>query len=160
MLTVLQYRPMLLASSAVMAAGLLTMGGLGTPNPMTIDLKKGVVGMYVVMALGFSLGWGPQTYVVATELPALRLRDMTLQLGFVVNVISKYVVLRPVLRLSRIHLLSRRLICIFQLCRQFHYPLPCRCGICGSELQGWVYIWCHCRCRVCLYFPFRAGVSG
>ncbi|QRD85451.1 general substrate transporter [Aspergillus flavus] len=85
-------RPMLLASSAVMAAGLLTMGGLGTPSPMTTDLKKGVVGMYVVMALGFSLGWGPQTYVVATELPALRLRDMTLQLGFFVNVISNFVV--------------------------------------------------------------------
>jgi hypothetical protein len=84
---------MLLASSVVMAAGMLTMGGLGTPDPMTTDLKKGVVGMYVVMALGFALGWGPQTYVVATELPALRLRDMTLQLGFIVNVIFKYALL-------------------------------------------------------------------
>ncbi|KAE8383054.1 general substrate transporter [Aspergillus bertholletiae] len=85
-------RPMLLASSAVMAAGLLTMGALGTPNRMTTDLKRGVVGMYVVMGLGFSLGWGPQVYVVATELPALRLRDMTLQLGFVVNVFFNFVI--------------------------------------------------------------------
>ncbi|KAE8356936.1 general substrate transporter [Aspergillus coremiiformis] len=85
-------RPMLLASSAVMAAGLLTMGGLGTADPMTTSLKRGVVGMYVVMAIGFSLGWGPQTYVVATELPALRLRDMTLQLGFFVNVLSNFAV--------------------------------------------------------------------
>lgn len=153
-----QCRPMLLASSAVMAAGLLTMGGLGTPNPMTTDLKKGVVGMYVVMALGFSLGWGPQTYVVATELPALRLRDMTLQLGFVVNVISKYVVLCPVHLLPYIYLLSQKLICIIQLCRQLHHPLPCRCGICRSKLQGWIHLWCHCGCRVCLHVLFRARV--
>lgn len=42
--------------------------------------------MYMVLALGFSLSWGPQTYMVTTELPALRLRDMTLQLGLVTNV--------------------------------------------------------------------------
>lgn len=149
---------MLLASSAVMAAGLLTMGGLGTPSPMTTDLKKGVVGMYVVMALGFSLGWGPQTYVVATELPALRLRDMTLQLGFFVNVISKYVVFSPVILSSGIYLLFQRLIWIIQLCRQLHHPLPCRCGICGPKLQGWINIRRHCGYRVCLHFPFRTRV--
>ncbi|RAK97661.1 putative sugar transporter [Aspergillus ibericus CBS 121593] len=85
-------RPMLLASSAVMAIGLLIMGGLGTPTPLTIPMKRGIVAMYVVLAVGFSLGWGPQAYVVATELPALRLRDKTLQLGFTVNVVSNFVV--------------------------------------------------------------------
>ncbi|KAF7589888.1 hypothetical protein BBP40_003549 [Aspergillus hancockii] len=65
---------MLLASSFVMAAGMLTMGGLGISDHMPTDLKKGV------------------TYVLATELPALRLRDMTLRLGFVVNVAFNFVV--------------------------------------------------------------------
>ncbi|PLB43418.1 putative sugar transporter [Aspergillus steynii IBT 23096] len=85
-------RPMLLTSSAVMAAGMLTMGGLGIPDPVTDQYKKAIIGMYVVLALGFSLGWGPQAYVVSTELPALRLRDMTLQLGFITNVAMNFVV--------------------------------------------------------------------
>ena len=102
--------------------------------------------------------WGPQTYVVATELPALRLRDMTLQLGFFVNVISKYVVFSPVILSSGIYLLFQRLIWIIQLCRQLHHPLPCRCGICGPKLQGWINIRRHCGYRVCLHFPFRTRV--
>ncbi|PWY69014.1 putative sugar transporter [Aspergillus sclerotioniger CBS 115572] len=85
-------RPMLLISSAVMAVGMLTMGGLVTVTPLTVPMKKGIVAMYVFLAVGFSLGWGPQAYIMATELPALRLRDKTLQLGFIVNVISNFVV--------------------------------------------------------------------
>jgi SP family sugar:H+ symporter-like MFS transporter len=67
------------------------MGGLGTANPVIHSEKIGIVSMISVMAFGFSIGWGPLTYVVSTELPALRLRDHTLRAGFVMNVIIKYV---------------------------------------------------------------------
>lgn len=67
------------------------MGGLGTASPVTSEMKIGIVSMIAVMAFGFSIGWGPLTYVVSTELPALRLRDKTLRVGFVVNVVLKYV---------------------------------------------------------------------
>lgn len=67
------------------------MGGLGTPSVITDPLKIGIVSMLVVMGAGFSLGWGCLTYVVTTELPALKLRDDTLRVGFIVNVAFKFV---------------------------------------------------------------------
>lgn len=69
----------------------MTMGGLGTSSPVIYSEKIGIVSMISVMAFGFSIGWGPLTYVVSTELPALRLRDYTLRVGFVANVIIKFV---------------------------------------------------------------------
>ena len=75
--------------AAVQALALMAMGGLGTPNTITESMKIGIISMLALMTVGFSIGWAPLTYVVATEIPALRLRDHTLRVGFVVNVIMK-----------------------------------------------------------------------
>ncbi|KAH6673458.1 general substrate transporter [Halenospora varia] len=85
-------RPLLLAGAAIQTAALMTMGGLGTSSPVIYSEKIGIVSMISVMAFGFSIGWGPLTYVVSTELPALRLRDYTLRVGFVANVIINFAV--------------------------------------------------------------------
>ena len=45
--------------------------------------------MLAVMTVGFGVGWAPLTYVVTSELPAIKLRDHTLRLGFFVNVAIK-----------------------------------------------------------------------
>ncbi|KIX10583.1 uncharacterized protein Z518_01667 [Rhinocladiella mackenziei CBS 650.93] len=85
-------RNLLLAGAAVQTAALMVMGGLGTADPVTDPLKIGIISMLALMTAGFSLGWAPLTYVVTTELPALRLRDYTLRVGFVVNVVMNFAV--------------------------------------------------------------------
>lgn len=80
---------MLLIGAAVQTIALMTMGGLGTPSYITDGHKIGIVSMLALMATGFSIGWAPLCYVVTTELPALKLRDDTLRLGFFVNVLIK-----------------------------------------------------------------------
>lgn len=82
-------RPPLLLSAAVMAIGMLTMGGLGTADVLTRNIKIAIVSMLGVSTAGFALGLAPLCYVVSTELPALRLRDATLRTGFFVNVATK-----------------------------------------------------------------------
>ena len=91
LLTTLYYnpRPLLMLGAFFQMASTLTMGALGTVKPVTSSINIGIVSMMIIMACAFSLGWGPLTYVVTTELPALRLRDKTLRLGFIVNVIFK-----------------------------------------------------------------------
>ena len=74
-----------------MAAAHVTMGGLGTANPVTEQMKVRIVATLAIMPLSFSLGWAPLAYVVAIELPSLRLRDRVLQVGFFVNVVGKRV---------------------------------------------------------------------
>ncbi|CAK7210100.1 hypothetical protein SBRCBS47491_000656 [Sporothrix bragantina] len=86
-------RTSLLLSGAVMIAALFSMGGIGTqPSPLSTASKKGIMSMITVYGVGFAIGWAPLTYVVATEIPALRLREHTLRLGFVVNVIFNFAV--------------------------------------------------------------------
>ncbi|KAI0017873.1 general substrate transporter [Xylariomycetidae sp. FL0641] len=80
----------LLASAVVMCVSLVAMGGLGTPAVLTTGLKIAIVSMLALMTFGFSIGLAPLTYVVATEIPALRLRDATLRLGFFVNVLFNF----------------------------------------------------------------------
>jgi len=65
------------------------MGGLGLPALISSELKIGIISMLAVMTFGFSIGFAPLTYVVTSELPALRLRDKTLRIGFFVNVLFK-----------------------------------------------------------------------
>jgi SP family sugar:H+ symporter-like MFS transporter len=72
-----------------MGTGLIIMGALGIPSPATDSLKIGIISMLAFMVTGFSIGWGPLTYVVSTEVPALRLRDLTARVGFGVNVVFK-----------------------------------------------------------------------
>ena len=79
----------LMLSATIMCVGLMTMGGLGTPAVITHGIKVAIVAFLVVMTFGFSIGLAPLCYVVSTEIPALRLRDATLRLGFVINVLMK-----------------------------------------------------------------------
>ncbi|KAF4472085.1 sugar transporter [Fusarium albosuccineum] len=81
----------LLLSSITMCVGLMAMGGLGTPDTITNSLKIAIVSMLCLMNFGFSIGLAPLCYVVATEIPALTLRDATLRLGFCVNVLFNFV---------------------------------------------------------------------
>lgn len=82
-------RKLLLTSASIMCVSLMIMGGLGTPATISASLRIAIVSMLCLMTFGFSLGFAPLTYVVATEIPALDLRDATLRLGFCVNVVSK-----------------------------------------------------------------------
>lgn len=84
-------RKLLLASATVMAVSLMIMGGLGTSATLSTSMKIAIVSMLCFMTFGFSLGFAPLTYVVATEIPALDLRDATLRVGFCTNVLFKWV---------------------------------------------------------------------
>lgn len=79
----------MIASSCTMFAAMTTMGGLGIESPVADDRKKGVLAMMALFACGFSMGWAPLSYVVTTEISALRLRDLTSRVGFTTNVIMK-----------------------------------------------------------------------
>ncbi|CEN59436.1 hypothetical protein ASPCAL01886 [Aspergillus calidoustus] len=85
-------RKLLLFSSCVLIAGLITMASLGVEEPITTPRMKGVVAMIVVFGCGFACGWGPLTYVVVTEVTSLRLRDHTSRLGFAINVCFNFAV--------------------------------------------------------------------
>lgn len=77
-------------SSAIMTVAMMTMGGLGI-GAVTDARKNGIIAMMALFPLGFSTGWAPLSYVVTTEISALRLRDLTSRVGFTTNVIMKYV---------------------------------------------------------------------
>lgn len=79
----------LLLSSTIMCIGLMAMGGLGTMEIITNNVKVAIVSMLCLMTFGFSIGLAPLCYVVATEIPALSLRDATLRFGFCTNVLFK-----------------------------------------------------------------------
>ncbi|KXH68696.1 sugar transporter [Colletotrichum salicis] len=105
-------RKILLVGAAVQTVALYTMAGLGVPRPVPNANKLGTVGMlllckeehqthtydeYTVLTLttigaGFGLGWGPLTYVVVTEVPALRLRDRSQRVSSLVNIFMNFLV--------------------------------------------------------------------
>ncbi|KAI0475147.1 general substrate transporter [Xylariaceae sp. FL0804] len=85
-------RSMLMLSSAWMGSGLIVMGSLGVPQPVSHGMKIGIISMLAFMITGFSVGWGPLTYVVSTEVPSARLRDLTVRSGFFTNVVTSFVV--------------------------------------------------------------------
>ncbi|KAJ5692018.1 hypothetical protein N7462_001441 [Penicillium macrosclerotiorum] len=85
-------RKLFIAGSIVQAVALFTMGGLGTANPVTTPEKTAIVSMMAIFAAGFGLGWGPLTYVVVTELPALSLRDHSQRVSALVNIAANFAV--------------------------------------------------------------------
>ncbi|KAG5661248.1 hypothetical protein KAF25_005370 [Fusarium avenaceum] len=85
-------RILMIMSSITMFAAMITMGGLGIESPVDDARKKGVLAMMAVFACGFSMGWAPLSYVVTTEISALRLRDLTSRVGFTANVIMNFTV--------------------------------------------------------------------
>ncbi|KAL8282209.1 hypothetical protein RB597_009758 [Gaeumannomyces tritici] len=85
-------RPLLMISAFWMFSAIVTMGGLGTaPNPSPA-VKTAIVSMLTVFAAGFVFAWAPLTYVVTTELPALRLRDASQRTASIVNVGTNFLV--------------------------------------------------------------------
>ncbi|WYZ41399.1 hypothetical protein EsH8_V_000294 [Colletotrichum jinshuiense] len=85
-------RKILMVGSTVQAAALFTMAGLGVPSPVPRGNKSGMVGMLLLFGAGFGLGWGPLTYVVVTEIPALRLRDRSQRASSLVNIFMNFLV--------------------------------------------------------------------
>lgn len=88
-------KPLLLFSATVMMIALFVMGGVGTKSPIdgfSMSDKYTIVGMFFMLGGGFSLGWAPLTYVVTTEIPALRLRDKTQRVASFVNILMNFIV--------------------------------------------------------------------
>ncbi|KAF4914517.1 High-affinity glucose transporter ght1 [Colletotrichum viniferum] len=87
-------RKILLLGSFIQAAALFTMAGLGVHTPIPTSYKFGMVGMLLLFGSGFGLGWGPLTYVVVTEIPALRLRerDRLQRASLLVNIFMNFLV--------------------------------------------------------------------
>lgn len=124
-------RPLLLIGSAIQMCALLTMGALGTPNTINYPLKVGIVSMLAVMTVGFGLGWAPLTYVITSELPAIKLRDHTLRLGFFVNVAIKYVSSSPPI----MNAADSRV----QLRRQLLHPIPTQRKVRQLTVESWFH---------------------
>ncbi|KAF9880843.1 sugar transporter [Colletotrichum karsti] len=85
-------RKILLLGSFIQASALFTMAGLGVRTPVPDSYKSGMVGMLLLFGAGFGLGWGPLTYVVVTEIPALRLRDRSQRASSLVNIFMNFLV--------------------------------------------------------------------
>lgn len=83
---------MLLSSALLQAAALYAMGGLGLENPVSFGHKSGEVALLVVFGASFLWGWAPLTYVVTTELPALRLRDRSQRVASIMNIFMNFLV--------------------------------------------------------------------
>lgn len=66
------------------------MGGLGLGSGSYSE-RSAIAAMLALFGVGFSVGWAPLTYVVTTELPALRLRDHSQRLASLSNVLTLYV---------------------------------------------------------------------
>ncbi|KAM0277362.1 hypothetical protein ACHAQH_005879 [Verticillium albo-atrum] len=85
-------RTLLMISSVAMMASLLSMGSLGIQVPVSTARMKGIMALISIFGVSFSIGWAPLTYVVATEVSALRLRDHTSRVGFTTNVVLNFLV--------------------------------------------------------------------
>lgn len=85
-------RYMLLAGSTVQVAALITMGALGLRNTTAFSHKAGEAAMLSLFGSAFSFAWGPLTYVVTTEMPALRLRDRSQRVASLTNIATNLVV--------------------------------------------------------------------
>lgn len=83
---------MLLSSAFAQALILFIMGGMGLENPLSYGHKSGEVAMLMLFAVAFLWAWGPLTYVVTTELPALRLRDRSQRVASIVNIFMNFLV--------------------------------------------------------------------
>lgn len=83
---------MLLTSAFAQALVHYIMGGLGLQNPISYEHKCGEVAMLLVFSVAFLWAWGPITYVVTTELPALRLRDRSQRVASIVNIFTSFLV--------------------------------------------------------------------
>lgn len=68
------------------------MGGLGTVSNPTDSHKIAIVSMLIVFSAGFVFAWAPPTYVITTEVSALRLRGASQRTTSIVNVLMNFAV--------------------------------------------------------------------
>jgi SP family general alpha glucoside:H+ symporter-like MFS transporter len=80
-----------MAGSFLGGIALMTMGGLGVPQPVSYSYSQGIVAMMLVFQLVYVATIGPLYYTVQAETPATRLRDKTVRLGATVNIVTMYV---------------------------------------------------------------------
>ena len=74
--------------SALLCISLIIMGGLGVPQPTTSSLASGIVAMMLIFQLFYVATIGPLYYTMIAEIPASRLRDKTVRLGAIVNIVT------------------------------------------------------------------------
>lgn len=80
------------AGAFFQAASIMTIGGLGSIPRPTKAHGVGITALTVVFSASFCIGWAPNSHVVAAEIPAMRLRDMTYATGSVANVVCSFLV--------------------------------------------------------------------
>lgn len=83
---------MLLIGATIQTGALFAMGGLGLQDPPTYGHKSGEVAMLIIFTAAFLYSWGPITYVVTTEIPALRLRDRSQRVASIMNIFMNFLV--------------------------------------------------------------------
>ncbi|KAH9209485.1 sugar transporter [Leptodontidium sp. 2 PMI_412] len=84
-------RPLLFIGGTLQGGAILAMGALGT-QITTYGTKTGIVALLVIFAASFVFAWAQICYVVTTEVPALRLRDMSQRTASIVNVATSFLV--------------------------------------------------------------------
>lgn len=84
-------RSLLYLGGSLQMLTIISMGALGTQTP-TYATKTGLVSLLAIFSASFVLAWAPITYVVTTEVPALRLRDMSQRTASIVFVVTSFVV--------------------------------------------------------------------
>ena len=81
-------RPLYLVGSFVMGLALMTMGGLGVPQPTSESLATGIVSTMLIFQFVYVATLGPLYYTLISELPAGRLRDKSVRVGAIVNIVT------------------------------------------------------------------------
>lgn len=75
----------------------MTMGGLGTISSPSNAIMGGIIAMMVVFIHGYSLGWAPGAHLLSSEIPNLRVRDMTYRTASILNIATQYASANPFL---------------------------------------------------------------
>lgn len=68
---------------------IIIFGSLGTISTPSTSVNIALVAMITIFSTGYVFAWAPLTFVVVTEVPALRLRDASQRTGSIVNVVTK-----------------------------------------------------------------------
>ncbi|PKY03801.1 general substrate transporter [Aspergillus campestris IBT 28561] len=78
--------PLMFASAIIQAGSLFTLGGLGTTSTSPA-VSSATMAMMAVFGVGYQIGWGPLSHVVAAEVPTTRLRDVTYAVGAIFSIL-------------------------------------------------------------------------
>lgn len=81
-------RPLYLVGSFIMGVALMVMGGLGVPQPTTHPLASGIVATMLIFQFVYVATLGPLYYTLIAELPASRLRDKSVRIGAITNIVT------------------------------------------------------------------------